>query len=131
MSNPKGGEFFALDRGAFRAAAQGGMNCAVADLVLARGTARDNRTTKWSVHAIERHTGISRPRAAKAVEDLIRRGIWKKISGGKHPCYRSVPGDEIPGGAFAREEVEVLFDLPSGEKLDEPHQRAIAALKQK
>ena len=55
--------FFAIDRGAFRCAAVGGLNAAVAHLVMARGTGRDNRTTQWSVHSIEQRTGISRPNA--------------------------------------------------------------------
>ena len=42
--------FFAIDRGAFRCAAVGGLNAAVAHLVMARGTGRDNRTTHWRVH---------------------------------------------------------------------------------
>jgi hypothetical protein len=37
--------FFAIDRGAFRCAAIGGLNAAVAHLVMARGTGPDNRTT--------------------------------------------------------------------------------------
>ena len=58
--------FFAVDRGAFRCAAMGGLNSAIAHLIMARGTGRDNRTTQWSVHSIEQRTGISRPNAAKA-----------------------------------------------------------------
>jgi hypothetical protein len=54
--------FFAIDRGAFRCAAVGGLNAAVAHLVMARGTGRDNRTTR-SMHSIEQRTGISRPNA--------------------------------------------------------------------
>src|SRR5215472_2543713 len=71
--------FFAIDRGAFRCAAVGGLNAAVTHLVMARGTGPDNRTTQWSVHSIEQRTGISRPNAGKAVKDLLNRGIWKKI----------------------------------------------------
>jgi hypothetical protein len=44
--------FFSIDRGAFRCAAVGGLNSAVAYLVMARGTGPDNRTTQWSVNAI-------------------------------------------------------------------------------
>lgn len=88
---------FCGDRGAFRCAAAGGLNSAVAHLLMARGTGRDNRTTQWSVHSIEQRTGISRPNAAKAVKDLLERGVWKKIRDGQHPIYEAVPGNEIPG----------------------------------
>src|SRR5215470_19294508 len=63
--------FFAIDRGAFRCAAVGGLNAAVTHLVIARGTGPDNRTTQWSVHSIEQRTGISRPNADKAVKGLL------------------------------------------------------------
>jgi hypothetical protein len=60
------GSFFSVDRGAFRCAAAGGLNPAIAHLIMARGTGRDNRTTQWSVHSIEQHSGISRPNAKRA-----------------------------------------------------------------
>ena len=85
--NPEG--FFSVDRGAFRCAAVGGLNSAIAHLLMARGTGRDNRRTQWSVHSIEQRTGISRPNAAKAVADLLKRGIWKKLRDGKHPIYEA------------------------------------------
>jgi hypothetical protein len=90
MSDARG--FFSIDRGAFRCAAARGLNSAVAHLVMTRGTGRDNRTTQWSVHSIERHTGISRPNAAKAVKDLVDRGIWKKSGmGATQSMRRSSP----------------------------------------
>jgi hypothetical protein len=48
-----------------------GLNPAVAYLVLARGSGADNRTTAWSVNAIEGYTGIGRPRAKKAIDALM------------------------------------------------------------
>jgi hypothetical protein len=83
--NRKAAGFFVIDRGAFRCAAAGGLNSAIAYLVMARGTGPDNRTTQWSVNAIEKYTGISRPNAKKAVQDLLDRGIWKKARDGNHP----------------------------------------------
>ncbi len=58
-ANPTQGSrgFFAIDRGAFRCAVVGGLNAAVAHLVM-RGTGPDNRTTQWSVHSIEKRTGV-------------------------------------------------------------------------
>jgi hypothetical protein len=53
MTDQNGDGFFSIDRGAFRCAAIGGLNSAVAHLVMARGTGRDNSKTQWSVHSIE------------------------------------------------------------------------------
>jgi hypothetical protein len=106
--------FFSVDRGSFRCAAAGGLNSAVAHLVMARGTGRDNRTTQWSVHSIEQRTGISRPNAAKAVADLLKRGIWKRVRDGKHPIYEAAPGDQIPGGPFTTEEQMALAAIRGG-----------------
>jgi hypothetical protein len=100
--------FFSIDRGAFRCAAAGGLNSAIAHLIMGRGTGRDNITTQWSVHSIERRTGISRPNADKAVKDLLARGIWKKTRDGKHPIYEAVPGNQIVDGAFTAEEQKVI-----------------------
>jgi hypothetical protein len=106
--------FFGIDRGAFRCAAVGGLNAAVAHLVMARGTGRDNRTTQWSVHSIEQRTGISRPNAAKAVKDLVDRGIWQKIRDGRHPIYEAVSTDQIPGGPFTAEEQAAIAAIREG-----------------
>ena len=106
--------FFSADRGAFRCAAAGGLNSAIAHLIIARGTGRDNATTQWSVNAIERRTGISRPNADKAVKDLLARGIWKKARDGKHPIYEAVPGDQIAGGPFTAEEQAAIIAIGSG-----------------
>ena len=106
--------FFSIDRGAFRCAAVGGLNSAIACLVMARGTGPDNRTTQWSVNAIEKYTGISRPNAKKAVQDLLDRGIWKKTREGNHPTYEAVPGNEIPGGPFTATEKAVIAAIRNG-----------------
>jgi hypothetical protein len=58
------------------------MNELVAYLVQARGTARDNRTSTWSVEAIERHTGISRHKAAAAVKNLRAKGFERCCAAG-------------------------------------------------
>jgi len=128
-ANRKTKGFFSVDRGAFRCAAAGGLNSAIAYLVLARGTGRDNRTTQWSANAIEKYTGISRPNAKKAVADLLERGIWKKTREGKHPIYLAISGNEIPCGPFTAVEQKVLAAIRHGELL--PHDSAVEALKAK
>src|SRR5260370_40585257 len=70
--------------------------------------------TQWSVNAIEKYTGISRPNAKKAVKDLLDRGIWKKTREGNHPVYEAVPGNEIPGGPFTRLEQAAIAAMRQG-----------------
>lgn len=119
--------FFSIDGGAFRCASAGGLNSAIAHLIMARGTGRDNAKTQWSVNSIERRTGISRPNANKALKDLVARGIWRKTREGKHPIYEAVPANEIPGGPFSVEEQAVIRAIRGGAVL--PYDaRATAAL---
>jgi len=108
-TKPEG--FFAIDLVAFRCAAVGGLNSAVAHLIMARGTGPDNRTTQWSVHSIEKRTGISRPKAKKAVKDLLQRGIAKQVRDGAHPIYELMAGDQIPGAPFTIEEQKVIKNV--------------------
>ena len=123
------GGFFAIDRGAFRCAAVGGLNAAIAHLVMARGTGRDNRTTQWSVHSIEQRTGISRPNAKKAVKDLLDRGIWQKIRDGQHPIYEAVPGDQISGGPFTADEQAAIAAVKEGNPVPYVSKAALESLK--
>jgi hypothetical protein len=119
--------FFSIDRGTFRCAAIGGLNSAIAHLVIARGTGPDNRTTQWSVNAIEKYTGISRPNAKKAVAGLLDCGIWKKTRDGNHPVYEAVPGNEIPGGPFTAAEKAAIAAIRNGNAV--PDEAKVAALK--
>ena len=124
----KSNGFFSVDRSAFRCAAVGGLNSAIAHLIMARGTGRDNRTTQWSVHSIEQRTGVSRPNAAKAVKDLLDRGIWTKIREGQHPIYEAKPGNEIPGGPFTADEQAAIVAIRDGKAVPYDSKEAIKAL---
>ena len=126
-ANTKTAGFFCVDRGAFRCAAAGGLNSTIAHLIMARGTGRDNRTTQWSVNAIEKYTGISRPNAKKAVQDLLDRRIWKKTRDGNHPIYEVTPANEIPGGPFTAMEQAVIAAIRDGNSSAD--QVVVAALK--
>ena len=126
-TNGKAAGFFSIDRGAFRCATAGGLNTAIAHLIMARGTGRDNRTTQWSVNAIEKYTGISRPNAKKAVQDLLDRGIWKKTREGNHPIYEAAPGNEIPGGSFTATEKAVIAAIRNSNRPSD--QAVVEALK--
>jgi hypothetical protein len=91
------GGFFAVDRRTWARACSSGLNAAVAYLVLARGTARDNRTTAWSVQAVEKYTSISRGRAQQALELLAGNGLVEVLREGTRPKYLMRPAHEVPG----------------------------------
>jgi hypothetical protein len=120
---------FSIDRGAFRCASLGGLNSAVAHLVMARGTGPNNATTQWSVNAIEQRTGISHPNASKAVRDLLNRAIWKKTRGGRHPIYEVVPGNQIPGGPFTADEQGAIAAIRDNRSVPYESAAAVEALK--
>ena len=82
------GNFFQVDRRVWLVVSRLGLNEAVCYLVLARGTGRDNRTSAWSVHSIERYTGISRIRARAALDNLMANGLINQIAEGARPRYR-------------------------------------------
>lgn len=81
-------DFFAIDRQTWERASKLGMNPACSFLVMARGTWRDNSSTKWSVNAVVNYTGISRRRAKDAQAILIKHKVIKKEKGGKHPKFK-------------------------------------------
>src|SRR4029453_5566569 len=97
-------------------------------LIMARGTGRNNRTTQWSVHSIEQRTGISRPNAAKAVKDLLDRGIWRKTREGQHPIYEAVSGNEIPGGPFTTDDQATIAAIRDGKPVPCESTAAVKAL---
>lgn len=74
--------FFAVDARSWPMVCELGMPAAVSYLVLACGSGGDQTTTRWSVDAITRHTGISRPRAKLAVAALVKAGLIKIEKGG-------------------------------------------------
>src|SRR5438034_10388138 len=81
------GNFFAIDRRTFAKVCTLGLNAIVVYLVQARGTARDNRRTSWSVHAVENYTAISRARAREAINSLCAAGIERVLKEGTQPQY--------------------------------------------
>jgi hypothetical protein len=91
------GSFFAIDRRAWARVCKLNINAMTAYLVLARGTGHDQRTTSWSVNAIETHTGIGRPRAQKAIDALVQAGLVRITRGGTRPKYSIIPAHEVPG----------------------------------
>lgn len=80
-------------------------------------------------NAIEHRTGISRPNARKAVNDLLARGIWKRTRDGKHPIYEAVPGNLVPGGPFTAAEQAAIAAVRSRGTVPSEANDAIKALK--
>ena len=91
------GQFFQIDRRSWRKACDVGLNAAVAYLVLATGTGKDNRTTSWSANAMEQRTGISRARACASIRVLEEAGLIQSKRGGSRPQYFLTPADKVPG----------------------------------
>lgn len=82
------GNFFAIGCDEFASACEMGMRPAVSLLVMARGTGKDNRTTKWSAQAVFQKTGIAWRRAQEAIETLVAGDLVEVKRAGKHPLYK-------------------------------------------
>lgn len=89
------GNFFAVGKPQWATACECGLNAAVAYLVLARGTGRDNATTSWSAEAVYQHSGISWRRAKEAIGNLFDHGIGECIQGGSRPKYKLSKPDQM------------------------------------
>ena len=83
------GNFFAIELEAWCLVCDQDINAAVAYLVMARGSWKDNSTTKWSVRAVARYGGIWRRRAKEAIDNLIALGLVE-LTGGtqRKPIYK-------------------------------------------
>jgi hypothetical protein len=91
MSNDTDG-FFAVNKKKFEKALSLSMNAAISYLVIACGTGKSNSNSSWSVHAVEKYTGISRGRAKKAINTLIDHRVIKRLKGGTKPRYQILDG---------------------------------------
>lgn len=90
------GKFFQIDRRVWARVCSLGLNPAVAYLVLASGTGADNRSTAWSVHAIERYTSMGRGRAKRAVNALLNNNlITRDPSPQSRPRYSLPPASQL------------------------------------
>lgn len=94
MSNGKG-EFFAVNRHAFKVACANGLNEAVMLLVMARGSGKDNSTTMWSAEAAHRYTGLAWRRGKEAVGNLARMKLVTVEQEGKRPRYKLVKPESV------------------------------------
>jgi hypothetical protein len=101
----KRGGFFAIDRRTWGKTCSLGMNEAVAYLVLAQGTAGNNRSTSWSTTSLKSYAGISWERGKAAIERLMQAGIIRH--GEKHstqkPRYELLAWAEVALNEFDRQ----------------------------
>jgi hypothetical protein len=88
-----GGRFFAVDARTIPVICSLGLNPAVAYLVLASGTGRDQATTFWGVHSVEKYTSVSRLRARQAIDILIAKKLIVPDTFNGRPCYRLTPAE--------------------------------------
>lgn len=119
------GEFFAIDVRTWARVCELGMNPAVAYLVLACFSGRDNTHTAASVNAIETRTGIARSRASEAIQKLIAAGFVRQTQGGTRPRYELAAFAEIPGAVPSPEELALHKQISEG-KSPKVQQKAIA-----
>lgn len=120
------GEFFAVGKPQFQAACELGLNPAVALLVLARGTGRDNATTTWSAEAVKEHSGITWRRGNAAIKALEDAKIVEQVKAGARPQRKIVrpasdedliwlPNQLVSG---AGDEIPPVARLRQGQDLD-------------
>jgi hypothetical protein len=69
------GHLFIIDARVWAKVTSIGMGAAVAYLVLACGTERDNKATLWSVKAVKKYAGMGWARAKPAMDELIAGGF--------------------------------------------------------
>jgi hypothetical protein len=126
LSESSQGDFFAVDRRSWAAACGLGMNAAVAYVVLARFSQRDNRTTAASVHAVETYTGIARGRSRMAIDALIQGRLVRQLRDGTRPLYELVPFADVREAMSDRE--RALYErLAAGEQARNDMERSLVS----
>lgn len=92
----RGSSFFALGHDAWgkllKVQTTNRLNLIITYLVLLAGTGSDHRLTKWSAKAVEEYTGLGKPRAKRAIEELIAAKLVKHTS----TSSRLSPQYELP-----------------------------------
>jgi hypothetical protein len=124
LSVADGGHFFAIDRRSWAAVTALGLNPAVAYIVMACGTGKDNRSTAWSVDAVRRHGGLTLLRSQAAVRLLGDQGFLRLTNdGGRRPRYDLLPAKDIAATNVSRKPPEsewercLLEQVRSGKKI--------------
>lgn len=102
--------FFAVDRRAWDRACALGVNPGVAYLVMNRAAGADRRSTLWAVEAVQTRTGITAPRAMRAVEILLAAGL---VELGDRGAFLLRPAHLIPG-LESEDRAPAWMNLPVG-----------------
>lgn len=93
----RGGNFFAVDRGTWETLwtldTANRMNLVLTYLVISAGTGSDHQLSKWSTKACERYTGLGKPRAKVAVDELVLHGFLKHTE----RSTKAFPQYQLPG----------------------------------
>ncbi|MBL0115349.1 MAG: hypothetical protein IPP45_07795 [Sphingomonadales bacterium] len=93
----RGGNFLAIDRATWNRLWEveigNRLNFVTAYIVLLAGTGSDHQLSKWSAKACEQHTGMGKPRAKVAIDELIEHGFVARTDSSTklHPQYRLQP----------------------------------------
>lgn len=103
--------FFAIDARSWPRVCELGMPAAVSYLVLACGSGGDQTTTRWSVDAITRHTGIGRPRAKQAITSLVQAGLIRIEKGGTRPQYSILHAHQQGKPSPLTSEEQRIYDI--------------------
>jgi hypothetical protein len=110
----RGGGFFALGRDRWEdlwnVETSNRLNLVVAYLVLLAGTGSDHRLTKWSAKACEEHTGVGKPRAKRAIDELIAGELVKRTEN----STRMMPQYELPSLPLDDEPIFLPVALVTG-----------------
>jgi hypothetical protein len=79
----RGSRFSVLERGIWNRLweidTDNRLNLVTAFLVLLAGTGSDHRLTRWSAKACEEHAGMRKPRAKRAIDELIAGGLVEHV----------------------------------------------------
>lgn len=96
----RGGRFFVLQREVWtklwQVQTDNRLNLLTAFLVLLAGTGANHRLSKWSAHACEHYAGMGKPRARKAIDELLASGLIQRgpASSANFPQYVFVPVEQ-------------------------------------
>lgn len=115
--------FFAVDGNVWGRVTRLGANHGAAYLVLARGTGPDNRTSSWSVNAIETYTGLSRGRARDTLRQLQDAGFVVETRGGTFPRYDLVPAAALHDNRPPLDDYSRLYVFDKVKAGEQPGQR--------
>ena len=93
----EGGRFFAIDQRTWSNLMQHGINAACAYLVIAQGTASDNKNTAWSTNSVMKYAGLGWESAKQAIERLMANGFVRHGDGHtqERPRYELVAFSEL------------------------------------